>query len=161
MALCIQVGHFLSVFLDELSSPRVKWIIVHIPYPQPLLKAIWQLASDTTWLYTFHGVNSEKTASKATWIHKSFSFKLMRCLLPCSLQTTFVYIPAIRPDPPSALRTLAYQENSPLLGPQQDPSGWYSLPSAKVCGTLFGNRVVEVTCRLFLAKPVMIFMKLS
>ncbi|KAE9405196.1 hypothetical protein BT96DRAFT_812587 [Gymnopus androsaceus JB14] len=70
------------------------------------------------------------------------------------LQTAFIYVPAIRPDPPSPLRLLAYQENSPLLGPRADPKGWYSLPSAKVYGKLFNNRIVEVTCRLSLARPL-------
>ncbi|KIK55159.1 hypothetical protein GYMLUDRAFT_176075 [Collybiopsis luxurians FD-317 M1] len=71
-----------------------------------------------------------------------------------NLQTTFVYIPATRPDPPSPLRQLAYQEHSSLPGPEADPNGWYTLPAAKVYGKLFSNRVVEVTCRLSLAKPL-------
>ncbi|KAF5391659.1 hypothetical protein D9757_002486 [Collybiopsis confluens] len=68
--------------------------------------------------------------------------------------TTFVYIPTTRPDPPSLLRQLAYQERSSLLGPNADPDGWYTLPPTKVSGKLFNNRVVEVTCRLSLAKPL-------
>ncbi|KAJ4477342.1 hypothetical protein J3R30DRAFT_3290821 [Lentinula aciculospora] len=71
-----------------------------------------------------------------------------------NLQMTWIYIPATKPDPPSPLRQLAYQENSPLLGPQDDPRGWYTLPSTKVYGTLFKNRVVEVTLNLSLAQPL-------
>lgn len=81
---------------------------------------------------------------------------VLTCLI-YSLQTAFIYVPAIRPDPPSPLRLLAYQENSPLLGPRADPKGWYSLPSAKVYGKLFNNRIVEVTCRVCIpSTPVLI-----
>ncbi|KAF9068954.1 hypothetical protein BDP27DRAFT_1326169 [Rhodocollybia butyracea] len=65
-----------------------------------------------------------------------------------NLQTAFTYIPAKKTRSSSPLRQLAYQENSPLLGPEADPDGWYTLPSMKVYGTLFSNRVVEVTCSL-------------
>ncbi|KAJ3785368.1 hypothetical protein GGU10DRAFT_355079 [Lentinula aff. detonsa] len=71
-----------------------------------------------------------------------------------NLQMAWIYIPASRPDPPSQLRQLAYQENSPLLGPEVDLKGWYTLPSAKVNGTLFKNRVIEVTLELSLAQPL-------
>ncbi|KAJ3987412.1 hypothetical protein F5890DRAFT_1405227 [Lentinula detonsa] len=71
-----------------------------------------------------------------------------------NLQMAWIYIPASRPDPPSQLRQLAYQENSPLLGPEADLKGWYTLPSAKVHGTLFKNRVIEVTLKLSLAQPL-------
>ncbi|KAJ4494744.1 hypothetical protein C8J55DRAFT_497540 [Lentinula edodes] len=71
-----------------------------------------------------------------------------------NLQLTWIYTPTTKPEPPSPLRQLAYQENSPLLGPQADPKGWYTLPSAKVYGTLFKNRIVEVTLKLSLAQPL-------
>ncbi|KAJ3872795.1 hypothetical protein F5051DRAFT_444863 [Lentinula edodes] len=71
-----------------------------------------------------------------------------------NLQLTWIYTPTRKPEPPSPLRQLAYQENSPLLGPQADPKGWYTLPSAKVYGTLFKNRIVEVTLKLSLAQPL-------
>ncbi|KAJ3830104.1 hypothetical protein EV361DRAFT_923544 [Lentinula raphanica] len=71
-----------------------------------------------------------------------------------NLQMAWTYVPASKPDPPSELRQLAYQENSPLLGPQADPNGWYTLPSAQIYGTLFKNRVVEVTLKLSLAQPL-------
>ncbi|KAK7437000.1 hypothetical protein VKT23_006714 [Stygiomarasmius scandens] len=80
---------------------------------------------------------------------------ITRKLRPDSnLQQTFVYIPAIRPDPPSLLRQLAYQENSPLAGPSVDPEGWLTLAPVKSHGTVFSSRTVEITCTLSLAKPL-------
>lgn len=71
-----------------------------------------------------------------------------------SLSTTFVYIPATRPAPPSPLRQLSYQEFSPVLGPDIDPEGWTTLPPVKIQGKLFNNRNIEVVCDLSLAKPL-------
>ncbi|KAF9267952.1 hypothetical protein L218DRAFT_654615 [Marasmius fiardii PR-910] len=71
-----------------------------------------------------------------------------------SLSTTFVYIPATRPAPPSPLRQLSYQELSPVLGPDIDPEGWTTLPPVKINGKLFNNRNIEVVCDLSLAKPL-------
>ncbi|KAJ7667124.1 hypothetical protein B0H17DRAFT_1251884 [Mycena rosella] len=70
------------------------------------------------------------------------------------LQTMFVYVPAVRPDPPSTLRQLAYQENMPIPGPEIDADGWYTCPMVTLKGTVFSNRKVEVRCILSLAKPL-------
>ncbi|KAJ6520898.1 hypothetical protein DFH09DRAFT_1287349 [Mycena vulgaris] len=70
------------------------------------------------------------------------------------VQTMFTYVPATRPSPPSRLRQLAYQENSPLLGPDADPAGWKQLPPFTVSGTVFSARQTEVTCQVSLAKPL-------
>ncbi|KAJ7227394.1 hypothetical protein GGX14DRAFT_103947 [Mycena pura] len=70
------------------------------------------------------------------------------------LQTMFVYVPAIRPDPPSRLRQLAYRQNAPIPGPDMDPEGWYTLRPATVMGTVFGARPVKIECHLSLAKPL-------
>ncbi|KAJ7244114.1 hypothetical protein C8J57DRAFT_1141905, partial [Mycena rebaudengoi] len=59
-----------------------------------------------------------------------------------------------QPGPPSMLRQLAYQENSPLLGPDADPEGWQSLPSFSITGLLFSVLAVDVKCTLALAKPL-------
>lgn len=61
------------------------------------------------------------------------------------LQTSLIYIPTTRPDPPSLLRQLAYQENTPLLGPEVDPEGWKSVPF-HIRGTIFNTRRVEADC---------------
>ncbi|KAJ7618927.1 hypothetical protein DFH06DRAFT_1304647 [Mycena polygramma] len=70
------------------------------------------------------------------------------------LQTMFVYVPAIRPDPPSPLRKLAYQQNMPIPGPESDAQGWQTFPVVTVKGTVFNNRPVEVQCLFSLCKPV-------
>ncbi|KAJ7928766.1 hypothetical protein B0H13DRAFT_2652719 [Mycena leptocephala] len=70
------------------------------------------------------------------------------------VQTMFAYVPATRPPPPSPLRQLAYQQNTPLLGPEADPAGWEQLPSFTVRGTVFSTRQVEATCHFALAKPL-------
>ncbi|KAJ7018802.1 hypothetical protein C8F04DRAFT_1277119 [Mycena alexandri] len=64
------------------------------------------------------------------------------------VQTMFAYVPATRPPPPSPLRQLAYQENTPLLGPDADPAGWEQFPSFVVRGTVFSTR------QFALAKPL-------
>lgn len=63
-----------------------------------------------------------------------------------SLSTNVGYSPATFPDPPSTLRSLAYQEGSQLIGPDGDPQGWKILTPIKVKGTLFSVKPVEVEC---------------
>ncbi|KAJ6507885.1 hypothetical protein C8R47DRAFT_60614 [Mycena vitilis] len=70
------------------------------------------------------------------------------------LQTMFVYVPAIRPDPPSRIRQLAYRQNGPIPGPEADREGWYTLRTASVTGTVFNARRVTINCVLSLAKPL-------
>ncbi|KAF7424449.1 hypothetical protein PC9H_009756 [Pleurotus ostreatus] len=70
------------------------------------------------------------------------------------LTATFGYLPIIRPMAPSPLRQLAYQENSPILGPEADPEGWHTVPSTWVKGNVFGKRSVSIHCTLSLAKPL-------
>ncbi|KAJ6558644.1 hypothetical protein B0H10DRAFT_1846698 [Mycena sp. CBHHK59/15] len=70
------------------------------------------------------------------------------------LRTMFVYVPAVRPDPPSALRQRAYRENAPIPGPDIDRDGWHTCPTATLRGTVFNNRAVEVQCVFSLAKPL-------
>ncbi|KAJ7707460.1 hypothetical protein B0H17DRAFT_1032757 [Mycena rosella] len=69
------------------------------------------------------------------------------------LQTMFVYVPAIRPAPPSRFRQLAYRQNGPIPGPDLDPDGWHTLPTS-VAGTVFNARRVKIKCVLSLAKPL-------
>ncbi|KAJ6508090.1 hypothetical protein DFH09DRAFT_1199322 [Mycena vulgaris] len=66
---------------------------------------------------------------------------------------TFGYFSMRQPGLSSALRQLAYQENSPLLGPESDPEGWNTQPfSAK--GTIFASRMVDIKCLFSLANPL-------
>ncbi|KAJ7455216.1 hypothetical protein B0H11DRAFT_2161031 [Mycena galericulata] len=58
------------------------------------------------------------------------------------LQTMFVYVPALRPDPASRLRQLAYRQNGPIPGPDADPEGWHTLPAVQTKGTVFNTRRV-------------------
>ncbi|KAJ6584346.1 hypothetical protein B0H19DRAFT_1104763 [Mycena capillaripes] len=74
------------------------------------------------------------------------------------LQTMFVYVPALRPDPASPLRQVAYQENTPIPGPETDPEGWYTFPIVTIKGTVFNHRTVEVQCAFSLCKPVRLFL---
>ncbi|KAJ6514176.1 hypothetical protein C8R47DRAFT_1206555 [Mycena vitilis] len=66
---------------------------------------------------------------------------------------TFAYFSTQQPGPPSALRRLAYQENSPLLGPDADPVGWSAHPIS-VKGRIFASRELEATCTFSLATPL-------
>ncbi|KAJ7267630.1 hypothetical protein B0H12DRAFT_1098057 [Mycena haematopus] len=65
----------------------------------------------------------------------------------------FGYFSMQQPGPPSVLRQLAYQENSPLFGPESDPSGWES-QSSSLKGTVFSSRAIEVNFTFSLAKPL-------
>ncbi|KAF8125389.1 hypothetical protein K438DRAFT_1892042 [Mycena galopus ATCC 62051] len=66
---------------------------------------------------------------------------------------TFEYFSMQQPGPPSALRQLAYQENSPLLGPTADREGWTS-QSASVKGNLFSSHQIELKFMFSLATPL-------
>ncbi|KAJ6629497.1 hypothetical protein B0H10DRAFT_1868027 [Mycena sp. CBHHK59/15] len=70
------------------------------------------------------------------------------------LTATFGYFSMRQPDPPSPLRKLAYQENSPLLGPESDPEGWHTLEPFSIDGVVFSARYVSVKCTFSLAKPL-------
>ncbi|KAK0433458.1 hypothetical protein EV421DRAFT_2023516 [Armillaria borealis] len=61
-----------------------------------------------------------------------------------------IYVPMIRPGPPTILCQLAYQENSPLPGPEVDPEGWQQLPPALLKGTVFKDQEVEIQCTGYL-----------
>ncbi|KAI0067293.1 hypothetical protein BV25DRAFT_1795158 [Artomyces pyxidatus] len=62
------------------------------------------------------------------------------------LSTSFVYLPRSIADPPSLMRTIAYQQNTPLLGPKEDPPGWKVYPEVTIQGKLFDARSVSVFC---------------
>ncbi|KAF8968052.1 hypothetical protein BDZ97DRAFT_449634 [Flammula alnicola] len=70
------------------------------------------------------------------------------------IKTAFGYVPSTRPDPPSLLRQLAYQQFLPLPGPLSDPEGWKTLRPVTVRGTMFGVHRAEAKCTLSLAKPL-------
>ncbi|KAF8206140.1 hypothetical protein K438DRAFT_2013934 [Mycena galopus ATCC 62051] len=71
-----------------------------------------------------------------------------------NLHTMFVYVPAIRPDPPTQSRQLAYRQNGPIPGPDLDVEGWFTMRTASVMGTIFNARRVKIDCILSLAKPL-------
>ncbi|KAJ7104002.1 hypothetical protein B0H15DRAFT_942036 [Mycena belliarum] len=71
-----------------------------------------------------------------------------------TLTTNFAYLPLTQPAPPSALRQLAYQEGSELIGPDGDPGGWKVLQPLKIRGKLFDAKEVEVECTLAIATPL-------
>ncbi|KAF5388070.1 hypothetical protein D9615_000766 [Tricholomella constricta] len=66
-----------------------------------------------------------------------------------------IYTPRIVPDPPSALRQLAYREASPLMEPIADPDGWLTLASVAVLVKRSPSQdPVEIKCKLSIAKPL-------
>ncbi|KIY51797.1 hypothetical protein FISHEDRAFT_36554 [Fistulina hepatica ATCC 64428] len=70
------------------------------------------------------------------------------------IKTTFGYVPSTRPDPPSMLRQISYQQGTPIPGPQFDPEGWHICPSVVSRGCVFKSRHIEVRCTLALALPL-------
>ncbi|KAL0954347.1 hypothetical protein HGRIS_003341 [Hohenbuehelia grisea] len=71
-----------------------------------------------------------------------------------TITTAFGYVPSSRPQPPSMLRQLAYQEGCPLPGPEVDPEGWQILPPFVARGVVFSARMAEARCHLAIAKPL-------
>lgn len=71
-----------------------------------------------------------------------------------SICTAFGYVPSTRPEAPSVLRQLVYQEKLPLPGPFADPEGWKILRPVSARGLMFKTRPVEARCTLSLTKPV-------
>ncbi|KAF5326922.1 hypothetical protein D9619_004166 [Psilocybe cf. subviscida] len=70
--------------------------------------------------------------------------------IPC----TFGYIPLTEPPPFPPLKTVAYQERTPLLGPTVDVDGWVSAKKINISGTLFNSHPVAIECQLFLSAPL-------
>ncbi|KAH9925011.1 uncharacterized protein BXZ73DRAFT_50171 [Epithele typhae] len=71
-----------------------------------------------------------------------------------TLGTVVGYRPRIRPGEPSIARQIAYLENTPIPGPDEDPDGWKWLASLPVRGSVFSTRTVDATCTLALALPL-------
>lgn len=61
------------------------------------------------------------------------------------VSTNIHYTTKSQPGPPSVARQLAYQEHSPLVGPDGDPDGWHTLPVVTLKGTVFNTRPAEIT----------------
>ncbi|KAF8802489.1 hypothetical protein BYT27DRAFT_7112534 [Phlegmacium glaucopus] len=70
------------------------------------------------------------------------------------IKTAFGYVPSTRPDPPSLLKQLAYQQFLPLPGPLTDPEGWKTLRPVAVRGVAFKSHPAEARCTLSLSKPL-------
>ena len=67
--------------------------------------------------------------------------------MACSFANDIAYCPATRPQRFSALRRAASEQGiSRILGPDQDPEGWSSFGPTIICGEIFGDRHVEVSC---------------
>lgn len=64
--------------------------------------------------------------------------------IPC----TFGYIPLTEPPPFPPLKTVAYQERTPLLGPTVDVDGWVSAKKINISGTLFNSHPVAIECQV-------------
>jgi len=71
-----------------------------------------------------------------------------------AFNTTFVYIPVTQASPPSKLRKMAYQDQTPLVGPEIDFDGWKVFPSFKITGTLFNTLPVDIECSFAIAQPL-------
>ena len=73
-------------------------------------------------------------------------------------------MPRIKPDPPSALRRSAYQSETPIPGPHQDPEGWKTLPPILINGTVFSHRSVQIKCTVspaLLLRPTFLLITLQ
>lgn len=65
-----------------------------------------------------------------------------------SMKRQMGVLPSRVPPPPSLLRQIAYQEHSPLCGPEIDPEGWEVLDPVTFEGTLFNVQPFKMSCRV-------------
>jgi hypothetical protein len=72
------------------------------------------------------------------------------------IKTAFGYVPSSRPELPSVLRQLAYQQNTPLPGPHYDPQGWKTLRPVPARGVMYKSRQVEVQCTVSMSASFLI-----
>ncbi|KAF8628024.1 hypothetical protein AX15_004141 [Amanita polypyramis BW_CC] len=81
-------------------------------------------------------------------VQYDFTILISRGKLRASSQvkTSFGFVPHTRPELPSLLRQLAYQESTPIPGPSSDPDGWKMLPAVVTRGTMSKSHQVEVRC---------------
>ncbi|KAF9474497.1 hypothetical protein BDN70DRAFT_997023 [Pholiota conissans] len=71
------------------------------------------------------------------------------------ITTTIGYIPLLRPQSFSPLRSLAYERGTSLVGPERDREGWHTLDAINMKGppsTLSAD--VEIECKLYIAMPL-------
>lgn len=59
-------------------------------------------------------------------------------------------MPRIKPDPPSELRQLAYENGEPIPNPFCDLAGWKTLAPVLINGTVFSHRPVQIKCTVSL-----------
>nr|GAT51267.1 predicted protein [Mycena chlorophos] len=81
-------------------------------------------------------------------------YKMMFLEGDTQVQATFIYVPVLRPEPPTEARQSAYQSRLPIPGPLLDPGGWHHCESVTIKGTVFNVRPVEIICLLSLALPL-------
>nr|GAT55849.1 predicted protein [Mycena chlorophos] len=125
-----------------------------------------KLKGDYNWSFSI-AIPQEITRDGETWrtphsfadstcsIRYSVDLRVVRGKLrpDDKISCPFAYFSMRQPERPSPLRMLAYQENSPLLGPEVDPEGWASYP-VTLKAILFASRAVEVKMTFFVAKPL-------
>lgn len=59
------------------------------------------------------------------------------------------YMPLARPCAPTIMRQLAYLQNAPVVGPEDDPDGWKTLEPIAVEGTVFKTLKTSASCRVW------------
>ncbi|KAJ6531970.1 hypothetical protein B0H19DRAFT_1273145 [Mycena capillaripes] len=123
------------------------------PFSIPLPKAVSLKDGDDT-LYRLPETFLERHTQASISYEISVLVSRGKLRADSQIKTRFGYIPSTRPEPPSALRQLAYRENSILPGPEVDPAGWKASSTAVVRGTVFKTRQAAVHCMLSLANPL-------
>ncbi|THU84194.1 hypothetical protein K435DRAFT_688088 [Dendrothele bispora CBS 962.96] len=88
-------------------------------------------------------------------VHYEVTVRFVRGLLKTDwrLSTQFAYVPITISPSPSPLRVLAYQENTPLLGPEADPTGWVTLDPVAIYGRT-ETKEVDIRIILSIASPL-------
>ncbi|KAJ7158492.1 hypothetical protein C8R46DRAFT_1002107 [Mycena filopes] len=128
----------------------------HWPFSISLPKEVTLADSTGKKATTYHLPQSflERTSRASVYYELFVHIARSTLRVDNKLQTMFIYVPAIRPTPPSRTRQLAYRQNGPIPGPDADPEGWHTIRTAVVRGNVFNARRVKIQCVLSLAKPL-------
>lgn len=116
-------------------------------------KRFWNVKRGSAYNMTsqslYHEGSYEQIISKAQFRNDSVWVANVN---DCRIKTAFGYVSSSRPDAPSLLRQIAYQQFLPVPGPLSDPEGWKTLRPVAIRGTMFcvhraeAKATVRISC---------------
>lgn len=138
-------GPFRYPFLEPSTSQAVAAMFAATDCRRHSLNATPRSASNTIFKSSYQEESSARiTCTSCTVTIQKHPYS---CSIPrLSLKTAFGYVSNSRPEAPSLLRQLVYQEGLPLPSPSTDPEGWKTLRPVSARGVMFKTRPIEARC---------------